>query len=85
MSHSAKITSRGEITLPAEILEVLNLQPGDLVDFVQNATGGFELRRRKETLADLRGVIKLDRKISGGELEGWIHSARDAGYRSEDE
>ena len=55
MNHSAKITSKGQITLPADIRKELGLGAGDKVDFVKNAAGKFELKPRTGRFADLRG------------------------------
>ena len=78
MNHSAKITSKGQITIPADLRKTLGLSPGDRVDFVQNAAGKYELRARKGTLADLYGIFRLEKPISSQELESWIEEARAA-------
>ncbi|WP_438752494.1 AbrB/MazE/SpoVT family DNA-binding domain-containing protein [Pararhizobium sp. O133] len=79
MMESAKITSKNQITLPARVRKTLGIGVGDKVDFVATANGTFELRSRKETLADLRGVIKPDQRISSRDIERWIKEARSAG------
>ena len=78
MNHSAKVTSKGQITLPADVRKILGLETGDRVDFVQNTAGNFELRARTGTLADLFGVFKPERPVSGDEIDNWIEEAREA-------
>jgi AbrB family looped-hinge helix DNA binding protein len=85
MAESAKITSKNQITLPANVRKSLGVGTGDRVDFIPNAAGNFEIRARKGTFADLRGIIKLDRPIVDHELKAWIDEARAAGYGSEGE
>lgn len=60
MTVSSKITSKGQITLPASLRKELGLKPGDRVDFVPNAKGGYELQGNRKTMADLRGIIRYD-------------------------
>lgn len=76
MNHSAKITSKGQITIPADVRRNLGLGAGDRVDFVQNALGNYELRARKGTLADLYGIVKLKEPVSSAKIDQWIQEAR---------
>jgi antitoxin PrlF len=76
MNHSAKITSKGQITLPADIRKELGLAAGDKVDFVKNASGKFELKPRTGRFADLIGILKLDRPVSDKEINDWVKEAR---------
>jgi antitoxin PrlF len=85
MAETAKITSKNQITLPANVRKSLGVTTGDKVDFVRNAAGNFELRARRGTLADLLGIVKLDKPITSQELDQWIQDARDAGGRMSDD
>jgi len=85
MAESAKITSKNQITLPARVRKTLGIGVGDKVDFVATANGTFELRSRKETLADLRGAIKLEQPVSSADIERWIKDARAAGGKVSDD
>jgi AbrB family looped-hinge helix DNA binding protein len=78
MAETAKITSKNQITLPANVRKSLGVTTGDKVDFVRNAAGNFELRARRETLADLMGVFKRETPVTGDEIEKWIEDAREA-------
>jgi antitoxin PrlF len=59
MNASAKITSKGQITLPAELRKALNLKPGDRVDFRKTESGNYELIAKQLRFEDLRGMITL--------------------------
>jgi len=80
MSETAKITSKNQITLPANVRKSLGLAPGDRVDFVRTAAGNFELRGRNGTLADLRGIVKSVDPVTGADIDRWIAEARSSGY-----
>jgi len=57
---SAKVTSKGQITLPAKLREQLGIKPGDRLDFERNRDGKVELVARTERFEDLRGVLPYD-------------------------
>jgi AbrB family looped-hinge helix DNA binding protein len=44
----AKITSKGQITIPAEVRSMLGLKPGDKVAFEQMAQGSIFVRKADE-------------------------------------
>lgn len=46
MTYQAKITSKGQITLPAELRKRFGLAEGDTVEFFSDADGKVWLRRR---------------------------------------
>ena len=85
MNHSAKVTPKGQMTLPDDILKSLQLEAGGSVTFVQNASGYYELRPRAPRFSDLKGTIKLEKSVTAAELANWIEDARTAGYRDEEE
>lgn len=53
---TATLTSKGQMTLPKEIRDDLNLKPGDKVEFVKIG-GRYELRPRNRNAADLAGIL----------------------------
>ncbi|MBX9590403.1 MAG: AbrB/MazE/SpoVT family DNA-binding domain-containing protein [Hyphomonadaceae bacterium] len=73
----AKVTSKGQVTLPVELRDRLGIEPGDRVVFVEQADGSFALRVRSGTLASLRGILRGKVKSpSDKEVRGWIDEAR---------
>lgn len=78
MESSAKVTSKGQITLPAEIRRELCIRSGDRIGFRKNSEGRYELVPKTHTFADLRGALKTDRPVSGEDIDRWIAEAREA-------
>ena len=73
----AKVTSKGQVTLPVELRTRLGIEPGDRVVFVEQSDGTFTLRVRSGTFADLRGILsgKVPEATSA-EIREWIDEAR---------
>jgi antitoxin PrlF len=55
---TATLTSKGQITIPAETRKRLRLVPGSKIDFVQNAAGETVLRTKTGDIRRLKGFIK---------------------------
>jgi AbrB family looped-hinge helix DNA binding protein len=75
MRHEAKVTSKGQLTVPAALRKALNLKPGDKVVFVQDAGGHVAIEARTKTLAGLRGVVRLRGRAP---INDWVEEARAA-------
>ena len=43
--EKAKVTSKGQVTIPKEVRECLGLQPGDEIEFVEDELG-FHIRKQ---------------------------------------
>jgi AbrB family looped-hinge helix DNA binding protein len=73
----AKVTSKGQVTLPLKLRDRLGIEPGDRVVFVEQTDGSFALRVRSGTLADLRGLLagKVE-PASDKQIKDWIDEAR---------
>jgi AbrB family looped-hinge helix DNA binding protein len=73
----AKVTSKGQVTLPAALRSRLGIEAGDRVVFVEQTDGSFNIRVRSGTLGDLRGLLagKVE-PASDQEIKGWIDEAR---------
>ncbi|MCW5696295.1 MAG: AbrB/MazE/SpoVT family DNA-binding domain-containing protein [Bauldia sp.] len=56
--YEAKTSSKGQITVPAEVRSFLGLKEGDRVDFyIDPSTRRVQIIARNAKLADLRGVV----------------------------
>jgi AbrB family looped-hinge helix DNA binding protein len=66
----AKVTSKGQITLPSQVRNRLKVGPGDRVVFVESNDGEITVRSRSGTLGDMKGMVrgKADR-IKPGLIE----------------
>jgi antitoxin PrlF len=57
---TARITSKGQITVPKEIREHLGVQPGDSLEF-HFANGQLEVRPvRRRRLTEFRGLFRME-------------------------
>ena len=56
MAH-AKMTSKGQITVPVSVRRRLQLVPGTRVDFEEQPNGDYVLRRRTIDARELKGVL----------------------------
>lgn len=75
---TAKVTSKGQITLPSKLRSELGIKAGDRVDFHRNASGKFEVSAKTRSITDLRGIIKGDRKLSPQDFVNIVNDARTA-------
>ncbi|MDR3773624.1 MAG: AbrB/MazE/SpoVT family DNA-binding domain-containing protein [Terracidiphilus sp.] len=55
---TAAVTSKGQITIPAEVREDLGLKPGDRVSFLKGENGEYIMRAKTGSLMNLRGCVK---------------------------
>jgi AbrB family looped-hinge helix DNA binding protein len=54
--YRAKVTSKGQITLPAPVREQLGIEPGESVAFLPGENGEFRVKRVGSIL-DLEGCV----------------------------
>ena len=54
---TATLTSKGQITIPADVRRVLNVQAGDRVEFVQVEPGRYELIAATRSVRELKGLF----------------------------
>jgi antitoxin PrlF len=81
----ATLTSKGQITIPADVRRALNVQTGDRVEFVQVQPGRFELVAATRSVRELKGLFgKASRTVSIEDMNRTIaqQGAR-AGMRAE--
>ena len=56
MTH-ATITSKGQVTIPKDIRQQLDLKTGDRIDFILGNAGEVVIRRVTNSTADVRGIL----------------------------
>jgi antitoxin PrlF len=59
---TSAVTSKGQITIPKEIRDLLGLKPGDRVVFEKDRTGRVLLKATSTDIRSLRGILKTKRK-----------------------
>ncbi len=59
---TATLTSKGQITIPAEVREALGVESGDRVEFVEVARGRYELIAATQSVTALKGMFGKVRK-----------------------
>lgn len=62
--RTARVTSKGQVTVPKAIRELLGVTQGDLLIFATRPNGKVELRRLPgRTLSQLHGALAVARRI----------------------
>lgn len=54
----ATMTSKGQITIPAEIRKAMGLTPGERVIFTQLHDGTTVMRAKTRSILELKGLLK---------------------------
>ena len=57
----ATLTSKGQITIPADIRKALGLSTGERIVFTQLADGTTIMRAKRHSIVDLKGLLKAGR------------------------
>jgi antitoxin PrlF len=60
---AATLTSKGQITIPAEVREALGLDAGDRVEFVRVEPGRFEIVPATHSVKALKGMFGKPRRV----------------------
>lgn len=55
---TAAVTSKGQITIPAEVREDLGLKVGDRVSFIKGENGEYILKSKTGSIQDVKGMWK---------------------------
>jgi antitoxin PrlF len=70
---SATLTSKGQITIPAEVRAALGVSFGDRIDFVESEKGQFIIVPATCSVQELKGLIPKPKKpVSVEEMNGAI-------------
>ena len=87
---TATVTSKGQITIPADIRETFNLVPGDQIVFFKRLDGSLGVRIRRPRVGAGRGVTSSDMPLSVEDMNRGIGEAvaqeylRSIGHGSEE-
>jgi AbrB family looped-hinge helix DNA binding protein len=81
----AKVTSKGQITIPAETRALLGVGPGDRVEFVPDGEGRVVARKAPHPLAAIRGIIRPAFPVTGADIDRWCREVRENGWGREPE
>lgn len=54
---AAKMTSKGQITIPAQVRGQLSLKTGDKVEFVELPGGGFKIMAANLPITAIKGMV----------------------------
>ena len=81
---TATLTSKGQITIPADVRRTLGVQAGDRVEFVEIQPGRFELVAATRSVRELKGMLgKPTRTLSIEDMNRVIaEQGAKAGLRS---
>ncbi|MBU1358652.1 MAG: AbrB/MazE/SpoVT family DNA-binding domain-containing protein [Gammaproteobacteria bacterium] len=65
---TATVTSKGQITIPAEVRRSLEVDTGDRIEFIQIEPGRFELIAATHSVKALKGMFKAKKSVSVDEM-----------------
>ncbi len=57
---TATVTSKGQITIPAQVRKALGLKPGIQIDFYETADGEYAFRPKTGSIMEMRGCLAYD-------------------------
>ena len=55
----ATLTSKGQITVPADVRRALRVTSGDRIEFVEVGAGRFEIVAATGSVKDLKGMVEV--------------------------
>lgn len=59
---TATLTSKGQITIPAEVRQALQVDAGDRVEFIPIAPGRYEFVAATQSVTELKGMFGKPKK-----------------------
>lgn len=59
----ATLTSKGQLTVPLEVRDVLGLAPGDRLLFEYEADGSYRVRPVRSSIRSLRGIVPKPHRV----------------------
>ena len=59
---TATVTSKGQVTIPAEVRLQLGIETGDRIDFIDIGQGQFAIVAATRSVKELKGIFRGRRK-----------------------
>jgi antitoxin PrlF len=69
---TATVTSKGQVTIPKDVRDALNLRQGTQIIFVVQPDGSVLLRPKTKNLKDMVGMLKAKRHVTVEEMNDVI-------------
>ena len=60
---TATITTKGQITIPAEVRRALKVDTGDRVEFIEIEPGRYEFLAATQSVTELKGMFGKAKKV----------------------
>lgn len=71
--HTAKITSKGQVTIPRQVREDMGVTAGDRLDFVRMEDGHYAVVPASHSIKSLKGIIpRPKRPVSLDDMQAAI-------------
>jgi antitoxin PrlF len=68
----ATLTTKGQVTIPKDVRDRLELKPGDRLDFLVEEDGSVRVRKRSVDILDIVGIVKTRRRATVEEMKDAI-------------
>lgn len=79
---TATMTSKGQVTIPAEVRQRMGLGTGDRIEFVELDAGGFAIKPANDDVRSLKGLLRKPGKpVSVDDMNAAIRQRAVTGYR----
>lgn len=73
---TAKLTSKGQVTIPLEVRIALGLETGSRVEFIALPDGSYEFVPLTRSIKDLKGIVRTPpRAVSIEEMDDAVADA----------
>ena len=72
---SSSVTTKGQVTIPAELREKLGIKPGDRVGFVEE-DGRIVIQRQETAIESVFGMVKARKGVSLAAMDAAIAAGR---------
>ena len=79
---TATMTSKGQVTIPAEVRQRMGLATGDRIEFIELEDGGFAVKPAIDDVRSLKGLLHKPKKpVNIDDMNAAIRQRAAAGHR----